>query len=114
VPCPLESRTVRFLHAICPIDINDINDYNGGMASMMIRNLDETVKKRLRLRAAEKGRSLEAEVRDILSREAGNPQQQVDLGEAVRRRFAPFGGVELETFPDEVLHLPRKRTRRNA
>jgi plasmid stability protein len=82
------------------------------MASMMIRNLNESVKKRLRLRAAEKGRSLEAEVRDILSREAGNPQRQVDFGEAIRRRFAPFGGIELKPFPDEVLAAPSGRHRK--
>ncbi len=77
------------------------------MASMMIRNLDETVKKRLRLRAAENGRSLEAEVRDILAREAsGKSHARVGLGESIRRRFAPLGGVELEPFPDEVLRDP--------
>ena len=74
---------------------------------MMIRNLDETVKKRLRLRAAGNGRSLEAEVRDILSREANTAAPpKVDLGEAIRRRFSAVGGVELEPFPDEVLHRP--------
>lgn len=80
---------------------------------MTIRNLDETVKKRLRLRAAEKGRSLEAEVRDILSREAGNPQRQIDLGEAIRRRFAPLGGIELAPFPDEVLVAPLDHRRKS-
>ena len=85
------------------------------MASITVRNLDESVKKRLRLRAAEKGRSLEAEARDILSREAlAVPKPQVDIGEALRRRFASFGGVELEPFPDEVLWEPAARTRRNA
>ncbi len=85
------------------------------MAGMTIRNLDESVKKRLRLRAAENGRSLEAEVRDILSREAlANPKPQVDIGEAIRRRFAAFGGVEIEAFPDEVLAAPAPRARRKA
>ena len=85
------------------------------MASMMIRKIEETVKKRLRLRAAGNGRSLEAEVRDILSREAlASPKPKVDLGEAIRRRFAAFGGVEVESFPDEVLPVPALRTRRKA
>ena len=37
------------------------------MASITIRNLDDNVKKTLRKQAAENGRSLEAEVRDILT-----------------------------------------------
>ena len=36
------------------------------MASITVRNLDEELKRRLRIRAAENGRSMEQEVRDIL------------------------------------------------
>lgn len=36
------------------------------MASMTIRNLDDSLKQRLRLRAAAHGRSMEDEMRDIL------------------------------------------------
>ena len=36
------------------------------MASITVRNLDEWVKQRLRVRAAANGRSMEQEVRDIL------------------------------------------------
>ena len=36
------------------------------MSTLTIRNLDEDVKARLRVRAAENGRSMEAEVRAIL------------------------------------------------
>jgi len=36
------------------------------MASITIRNLDDDVKHRLRVRAAEHGRSMEEEARDIL------------------------------------------------
>ena len=36
------------------------------MASITVRNLDEGLKKRLRIRAAENGHSMEQEVRDIL------------------------------------------------
>lgn len=75
------------------------------MASLTVRNLDETVKKRLKLRAAERGRSLEQEVREILSREVEKPKiEPVGLGEAIRRRFAPLGGVELQ--------LPARRGRK--
>lgn len=37
------------------------------MADLSIRNLDDDVKQRLRIRAAEHGGSMEAEVREILS-----------------------------------------------
>jgi plasmid stability protein len=37
------------------------------MAQLVVRNIDEGVKKRLKVRAARNGRSLEGEVRDILS-----------------------------------------------
>lgn len=36
------------------------------MASITIRNLDDEVKRRLRVRAAEHGRSMEEEAREIL------------------------------------------------
>ena len=37
------------------------------MATITIRNLDETVKRRLQVRAALNGRSMEAEARELLS-----------------------------------------------
>ncbi len=40
------------------------------MTAMLIRNLDDSVRASLRTRAKRHGRSLEAEVRDILTREA--------------------------------------------
>lgn len=66
------------------------------MASITIRKLDEGVKQRLRTKAAERGHSLEQEVRDILSREAAQGgKSDLGLGEIIRRRFAPLGGAEL-------------------
>jgi plasmid stability protein len=38
------------------------------MASITIRNLDDDIKQRLRVRAAEHGRSMEEEAREILRR----------------------------------------------
>lgn len=37
------------------------------MATLLIRNLDDSVRDGLRIRAAERGRSMEAEARDILA-----------------------------------------------
>ena len=67
------------------------------MASITIRRLDEKLKQRLRCQAAEHGRSLEAEVREILRASVAEPPQTgADLFEAIRRRFEPFGGIELD------------------
>ena len=67
------------------------------MASITIRNLDDEVKTRLRVRAAEHHRSMEEEVRIIL-RDAvnGGPTAHRDLAKFTRECFAPLGGVELE------------------
>jgi hypothetical protein len=56
------------------INITAISDYIAGlstrtftsMSSITIRNLDPALKERLRVRAAEHGHSMEAEVRQIL------------------------------------------------
>jgi antitoxin FitA len=77
------------------------------MASITIRNLDEQLKRRLRVRAAQHGRSMEDEVRHILRLVLANEQAAPqDLALALRRRFAPLGGVELPTVPREPLREP--------
>lgn len=77
------------------------------MATLTIRNLDETLKTRLRVRAAQHGRSMEEEVRHILktavSRETAGP---ANLFEALRARVAPFGGIELKIPSREKLREP--------
>jgi len=78
------------------------------MATLTIRNLDPTIKERLRVRAAEHGRSMEAELRVIVTDAIGAapPSREVNLAEAIRRRFAPFGGVELELPPRTPMREP--------
>ena len=66
------------------------------MATLVIRGLDEQVKARLRLRAAERGRSMEAEAREILTSAVGATRPAKGLGSFVRDRFAEVGGVEIE------------------
>lgn len=69
-------------------------------ATITIRNLDGRVKDRLRLRAAENGRSMEAEARSILSDTlAKDIGAQPNLAEAIRRRVAPLGGIDLDEHP---------------
>lgn len=67
------------------------------MASMTIRNIDDTLKQRLRVRAASHGRSMEDEARDILrSALAVNERPARNLAEAIRSRIVPTGGVALD------------------
>jgi plasmid stability protein len=66
------------------------------VASITIRNLDETVKRKLRLRAAQRNRSMEDEARDILRTAlTQEPTQHGNLADAIRRRIEPLGGVDL-------------------
>ena len=76
------------------------------MASITIRNLDEDVKTRLRVRAASNGRSMEEEARLILRDAVGRKPGSRNLAEAIRARIAPLGGVDLELPPREPAREP--------
>lgn len=64
------------------------------VATLTIRGLDET-HARLRVRAAQHGRSMEAEVRAILHDLLFAPPEH-GLGSRIHARFAGLGGVELD------------------
>lgn len=66
------------------------------MATLVIRDLDEDVKARLRVQAAEHGRSMEAEAREILGRAVAGRRPARGLGTYIHDQFAHLGGVELE------------------
>ena len=79
------------------------------MASITNCNLDDEVKTRLRVRAANNGRSMEEEVRLIL-REAVEHEAvpATGLGTAIHELFKPLGGVELVLPTREPMReLPR-------
>lgn len=69
--------------------------------TLTIRNVDPTLKQKLRLRAARHGRSMEAELRQILSDAlGGGDRPEPNLAEVIHRRFLALGGVdELEPHP---------------
>lgn len=70
------------------------------LAAISVRDLDEGVTSRLKVRAARHGRSMEAEVRAILTDAvATREDEQLNLAQAIRERFAAIGGVELEIPP---------------
>ena len=76
------------------------------MASITIRNLDDDVKRRLRLRAAGHGRSMEEEAREILRAAVGEERRTQNLAAAIRARVAPLGGVDLDLPPREPMREP--------
>jgi plasmid stability protein len=80
------------------------------MATLTIRDLDEELRASLRVRAARHGRSMEAEVREILRDALARPVPADQLGSRIRQRFATLGGAELElparTDPARPAALP--------
>lgn len=69
------------------------------MAALSVRDLDESVRERLRVRAARHGRSMEAEIRAILTDAVTPPTDSNGLAQTLLARFGDLGGVELELPP---------------
>jgi plasmid stability protein len=69
------------------------------LAAISVRNLDDRVKERLRIRAAGHGRSMESEIRAILAEAVGEPNDANGLFQTMLDRFGEVGGVELELPP---------------
>ena len=81
------------------VDYNDCIEINWSvvLASITVRNLDESVKNSLRIRAARNGWSMEQEVRQILQQTvAPDLAGQVTFAKRVNQRFA---GLKVTTLP---------------
>jgi plasmid stability protein len=83
------------------------------MASITIRNLDEEIKQRLRVRAAKHGRSMEEEARDILRRVMSETPPPRNLAASIRSRIKNTDRFDLdlparEPIPEPV-HLDQAR-----
>jgi plasmid stability protein len=77
------------------------------MGSITIRNVDDALKRKLRLRAANRNRSLGDEAREILR--AALVQESTptrNLADAIRKRIEPLGGVELSLPPRKPIGEP--------
>jgi plasmid stability protein len=68
------------------------------MASITIRNLEDDLKARLRIRAAEHGCSMEEEVRRIL-RDVLDRERPRTLADLALELFGPEHGIDLEPHP---------------
>ncbi|WP_256837770.1 FitA-like ribbon-helix-helix domain-containing protein [Ornithinimicrobium faecis] len=76
------------------------------MAVISVGDLSGDLAARLKVRAARHGRSMEAEVRAILTETLGRGEDdRPNLGQAIRERFAAQGGAELD-IPDRR-NMPR-------
>ncbi len=76
------------------------------MAMLTVRNLPDEIHRALRVRAAQHGRSTEAEVREILA-EAVKPESRLRLGEALAALGREIG-LSNEDF--EVFDQARDKT----
>jgi antitoxin FitA len=77
------------------------------MSSILIRNFDDGLKNKLRIRATQHGRSMEEEARQILRTAlAEKSYPPTNLFAAIRRRIAPLGGVDLDIPPRRPMREP--------
>ncbi len=77
------------------------------MASITIRKLDEQTKARLRVRAAQHGRSMEEEARTLLRAALRDDVAAAgNLADAIRARFRRLGGVELRIPARQPMREP--------
>ncbi len=76
------------------------------MASITIRNLEDDIKQRLRVRAALHGRSMEEEARDILRRVLAEAEPPRNLAAAIRSRLSPAARADIDLPTREPLREP--------
>lgn len=76
------------------------------MAMLTIRNIDESLKAKLKIIAAQHGVSMEEQARRILREAMQSKSKKKGLGSRIHQRFAKAGGVELE--------LPSRKATRKA
>ena len=78
------------------------------MATLTIRNIDEEVKRKLRIRGAENNRSMEAEAREILRNCLLDSESEKGLASTIQEIVAPYGGIDLK-LPDRKSDTSDKR-----
>jgi plasmid stability protein len=63
------------------------------MAAISVKNIDDWVVERIRVRAAERGHSMEAEVRSILVEAVRESRAEYGLGDQIHALFAGIGAA---------------------
>ena len=89
-------------------DYNDGVDicYGVNMAALTIRNIDEEVKNRLRLQAAQHGCSMEQEVRDILLRAVAPKWNQASFAQKIQKQFCNLNVEDLPIPERKMARTP--------
>jgi plasmid stability protein len=93
------------LHSMLPMSTVSVRT-GTQMATLTIRNLDDSVKARLRLRAAGHGRSMEEEARAILGAAVAEEAVQPNLADLALALFGRDHGVDLEPPGREPMREP--------
>lgn len=88
------------------IDINAISDIIAIMASLTIRKLNDETKRLLKAKAAQKGHSLEEEVRLTLDKAVNPAARKTGVGTAINKMFREVGGSDLQVFPRDMNRPP--------
>jgi antitoxin FitA len=74
------------------------------MSNIIIDQLEPDLSNRLEQRAAQHGRTIEAEIKSILSSVLNSEQSsQLSLASAIERRFADLGEFELPETPRDAM-----------
>jgi antitoxin FitA len=82
------------------------------MSNLTISDLDELTVARLRARAERSGRSASEEACRILRAALEQePSNSHDLAAAIRARFEPLGGIDLQLPRRERIRVPRRSRR---
>ena len=76
------------------------------MAEQNGNHFDDGIKRRLRIRAAEHGRSMEEEAGEILRQVVGEVAPPRNIAGAIRVRAAAFGGADLDIAPRDPMPAP--------
>ena len=78
------------------------------MATLVIRNVEDDLHRRLKARAASHHHSMEEEARILLRQglAAAPAETAGGFGQAVRALFAPLGGLECPVMPPEPPRAP--------
>lgn len=76
------------------------------MPAITVRNIDDSVKDALRIRAAKHGRSMEQEVREILARAVREEEPSLGLASSIFERFRAEGGIDLPVIDREMPREP--------
>lgn len=110
----MRTQTVKFSGRRAPHQVQSLiatttmmRSQGSAVGTLTIRNLEDPLKSRLRMRAAARNRSMEEEARQILRAALQEPLvQTLDLGTRIRARFAALGDIQLSTEPRQAMREP--------